>query len=355
MASLHTEKTAKFGNRLVGEGQPVFIICEGGVTNYGEIEIAKRQVDAAYEARVDAVKFQYSITENLVSKKVAKRLEPELGYDWFARMKYKEFTREEVRELKRYTETGNMPFFATAHDTEALDFLDKELGVPYFKIGSGESHNFEFLKNVGSRGKPVMISFGLQSDEEVQKAIETLRSAGIKDILVFHCTTLYPTPYDKVDLSRMLHLKKMLNLPVGISDHSIGWHTVLAAVALGAVAVEKHLTFGKNDPRSLDNPGALLPHEFKLMVDQIRDIEKTLTPVSGDERAGFLEKARDWAGQSIVAARDIPAGTIVTADLIRFKRPQRGGLPPSAAGSIIGRAVKVAIEADEQILEKHVA
>ena len=338
----------------MGEGEPVFIICEGGVTNYGELDLAKRQVDAAYEARADLIKFQVTVTENLISKKVAKRLQNEMGYDWFSRVKYKEFKSwDDVRELARYTQTGGYPFFATAHDDEALDFLDKELKQPFFKIGSGESHNYEFLKNIGSRGKPIIISFGLQSDEEIIKALDTLEKAGAKDIVVLHCTTLYPTPYDMLALPRMQHLKKLTGRPVGISDHSVGWHVVLAAVGLGASVVEKHITFGKNDPRSLDNAGALLPEEWVQMVSQIRDIEKALKDVPPAERSKALEKGRDWAGQSLVTLRPIAAGTLLARDMITFKRPARGGLPPSALESVLGKKVIKAIEEDEQILREH--
>lgn len=346
-------KPVKILNREVGPGRPVFIICEGGVTNYGELELAKRQVDAAYEARADIIKFQVSITENLISKKVAKRLEPELGYDWFSRVKYKEFSFDEARELARYVQTGGMPFFATAHDEEALEFLDKELNQPFLKVGSGEAHNYEFLKSVGRRGKPVIISFGLQSDEEIIKAVEILRDAGAKEIIALHCTTIYPTPYDKTDLPRIKHLQELLGVPVGISDHSIGWHVPLAAVALGACVVEKHLTFGKNDLRSLDNPGALLPQEFKLMVDEIRDIEKSLRPLSKEERLRFLEKGRDWAGQSIVAKRTLSIGTVITAADVTFKRPFKGGLGPEILEKILGKKVKKEILEDEQVTWEH--
>lgn len=349
MASLHAEKIVKLGDRLVGRGQSAFIICEGGVTNYGEFELAKRQVDAAYAAHADAIKFQAQSTERLVSRAVAKRLAPELGYDWYARMKYKEMSRDELRELKRYAETGGMPFFAAAHEAESLEFLDKELAVPFLKVGSGESHNFEFLKDVGSRGKPVLVSFGLQSDDEMMKAIETLRSAGAPGIVALHCTTLYPTPYTLVDLPRMRRLAELTGLPVGISDHSVGWHAVLGAVALGACVVEKHLTFDKDDPRSLDNPGALLPGEWKKMVREIRELEEALRAVPETERLEKLKEGRDWAGQSIVAARDISAGTVITPDLMVCKRPARGGLPPSAMSSVVGRRARVAIEEDEQI------
>ena len=351
---MKTGKTINLAGREVGEGCPVYVICEGGVTNYGELELAKRQVDAAYNAGADIIKFQVTKTENLISKKVAKRLQAEMGYDWFSRVKYKEFKSfNDVRELARYTQTGGYPFFATAHDEEALDFLDKELSQPFFKVGSGESHNYEFLKNIGSRGKPVIISFGLQSDEEIMKALGTLDKAGAKEIIVLHCTTLYPTPYEFVGLPRMAHLKKLTGLPVGISDHSVGWHVVLAGVALGARVVEKHITFGKTDPRSLDNAGALLPDEWVAMVKQIRDLEKALKSVPQEERQKQLQKGRDWAGQSLIALRNIPAGSVLKRDMITFKRPAKGGLAPEMAGKIIGKKVRVPIEEDEQILLDH--
>lgn len=344
---------ANFVGRKIGDGEPVYIICEGGVTNYGQLELAKRQVDAAYEARTDIVKFQVWKTENLISKKVAKRLQAEMGYDWFARVKYKEIPYDQIRELAKYVQTGGMPFFATAHEEDGLDFLDKELNQLFFKIGSGESHNYEFLKSVGKRGKPVMISFGLQSDEEILKAIKTLRDAGVKDIVALHCTTLYPTPYDKLDLKRMLYLRELLNVPIGLSDHSVGWHVPLAAVAMGACVIEKHLTFGKEDPRSMDNAGALYPEEFKAMVKQIRDLEKALIPGNEAERQQGLVKGRDWAGQSLMASKDIPAGTEITRETVTFKRPARGGLPPEKLSEIIGKKTKTTIEADEQILLEH--
>ena len=350
---MKTAKTINLAGREVGEGRPVYVICEGGVTNYGKLALAKKQTDAAREARADIVKFQVWKTENLISKRVAKRLEGELGYDWFSRVKYKEISFDKFKELEKYVNSAGMGFFATAHEDVGLDFLDKDLKQPFFKIGSGEAHNFEFLKNVGQRKKPVIISFGLQSDKEILKAVDTLRSAGTTEIIALHCTTSYPTLYEKADISRMSHLKKMLGVPVGISDHTVGWHVPLAAVALGACVVEKHITFDKNDPRSLDNPGALLPEEFKTMVSQIRDLERALKPMKKKDRANFLESSRDWAGQSIVASRVIMAGSVLKRDMITFKRPAKGGLAPEMAEKIIGKKVRVPIEEDEQILLGH--
>ena len=346
-------KTIKLGKILVGERQPCFIICEGGVTNYGQLKLAKTQVDSAVEAGCDIVKFQACVTEKLVSRKVSKRLEKELGYNWFERMKYKEFPFDQIEELFDYAKKSGIPVFATAHDDISLDFLDKTIQQPFFKIGSGESHNFEFLKNVGSRGKPVIISFGIQTDEEVVKAVKVLRQAGTKEIIALHCVSMYPTPYEYANLGRIEHLKKLLNVPVGISDHSVGWHIPLAAVALGACVVEKHITFDKKDPRSLDNPGALLPKEFKLMVQQVRDLEKGLVILNEHERIKALEKGRDWAGQSMVAVRDLPVGTVLTKKMITFKRPGKGGLPPGMIDEVVGKRVNKFVEEDEQLLLKN--
>jgi len=343
-------KPVTLHNREAGPGKPVVIICEAGVTNYGELDLAKRQVDAFYESGADFIKFQVvPSTEALVSKRVALRLKGELGYDWFSRMKYKELSLEKAREIARYVATGGTPFFATAHEEEGLNFLDKEMSQPFFKVGTGEASNYEFLKNIGKRGKPVIISFGFQNDYEIQRAVATLQDAGARGVVVLHCVSLYPTPHERVNLSRIEHLRNLLDVPVGISDHSMGWHVPVAGVALGACVVEKHLTFGKNDPRSSDNAGALLPEEFRTMVGHIRDIEKALSKNSEDDRLSALSHARDWAGQSIVAARDLSAEETLSEEMLRFKRPGRGGIPPSALLSIVGKKIKKHVPEDEQI------
>lgn len=344
------KKIIKLGERLVGDGQPCFIICEGGVTNYGNINLAKKQAKVASLAGVDIVKFQLTKTEKLVSKKVSKRLEQKLGYNWFDRMKYKEFSFGKMKEIFDYSRKFGVDVFATAHDDESLEYLDKGLKQKFFKVGSGEAHNFEFLKNVAKRGKPVIISFGVQTDEEVLQAIKILKHGGVKDIVVLHCVSIYPTPYKDTNLRRIEYLRNMLKLPVGISDHSAGWHIPLAAVAMGACVVEKHITFNKKDPRSLDNPGALLPEEFKIMVSQIRDIEKSKRIIAKKERIQCLKKGRDWAGQSIVAVKDLPVGVKLSKDKVAFKRPGMGGLPPAMLNKILGKKVKKYIEEDEQIL-----
>jgi sialic acid synthase SpsE len=161
--------------------------------------------------------------------------------------------------------------------------------------------------------------------------------------------SVYPTPWELARLERIPRLQELLGVPVGISDHSVGWHVPLAAVAIGAQAIEKHLTFDKADPRSLDNPGALEPNEFIEMVRQVRAVESALRPVPEETYREALSAAADWALQAIVAARDLEAGRRLSEDDLAFKRPLRGGIPASEVGSVVGRTLRRAVPGDEQI------
>lgn len=330
----------------------VFIICEAGVTNYGDFRLAKKQIDAAVAAQADAVKFQLWRTEDLVSEKVAKRHEKSLGYDWFARLKYKELSQKEIKGLQAYAKKNGILFFATAHDEASLEYLDKELRVPFFKVGSGEADNGDFLKNVGKRKKPVFISFGFQTDAEVRRAVRILKESGAPKVIPLHCVTKYPTPFEAVNMPRMDWLRKEFGV-AGFSDHSVGKHACIAAVARGATVIEKHLTFDKTDPRSLDNPGALLPEEFAALVRETRGVESALRASSPVSLMRTRADARAWAGQAIVAARDIAVGEKLTRAMLAFKRPAKGGIPASEVRTILGKRAKSAIPVDEQVLLKH--
>jgi N-acetylneuraminate synthase/N,N'-diacetyllegionaminate synthase len=338
-------RKVNLNNKLVGSGEPVYIIAEGGLTNFGDLSLAKKQVDAAMAAGCDAIKFQAQTTEELVSRKVAP--------DWYKRMKYKELSYHGIKELQRYCSVRNIEFFATAHTDVDLDFLDKELNVPFFKIGSGESINYDFLKNVGRRGKPVIISLGLHLNEnEIRKSIGALEDAGASEIIIMHCNTVYPTPPEVINLPMISRLKEMFDYPIGYSDHSVGWHMPLAAVALGAKIIEKHISFDLDDLRSLDCPGSCTPETLKLMIRQIREIEAALKE-PGILREEKIIQARQWAQQSIMAKKDIERGMVITRDMLAFKRPGKG-LPPYEAEKIIGKAAKRNIEADELILENDI-
>ena len=330
---------------LLRDGR-VFVICEGGVTNYGDPELAARQLEIAAESGADAVKFQAWRTEDLVSRPVAARLSDDLGYNWFDRLASRELPFEELRKLRARAAELDLVFFATPHDEGSLDAV-LTLDVPCLKIGSGEASNWRFLRRVGAAGKPVLISFGLQSDDEARRAVALLGESGAPEIVAFHTVSLYPTPPELAALDRIARLRDLLEVPVGISDHTVGWHVPLAAVALGAAAVEKHLTFDKTDPRSLDNAGALEPHEFPTMVAQIRDLESALaSPPVDDSR---LAASRDWALQAVVAAHDLEAGHLLADGDVAFKRPARGGVPAADVATLLGRRLRRKIDHDEQI------
>ena len=266
-------------------------------------------------------------------------------------MKYKELSHEELKKLWKYCSIRNIDCFITAHTNVDLDFLDKILNVPFFKVGSGESLNFDFLKNVGKRKKPVIISLGMHlNDDEIRKTVATLEDAGARDIILLHCNTVYPTPPNINHLRMIEKLKHMFDYPVGYSDHTVGWHNVVAAVAIGACFIEKHISFDLNDKRSLDCAGSCTPETLKTMVKEIREVEDSLKePASLREEK--IKQGRSWARQSIVAKVDILEGTIINYDMLDFKRPGKG-LAPDEHRKIVGKKSKKYIEKDELILEE---
>ncbi len=336
-------KKVCLSDKLVGDGEPVYIAAEGGLTNWGDLALAKKQVDAAMAAGCDAIKFQAQTTEHLVSKR-------ENPY-WYRRLKYKELSYDDLRKLRDYCAVRNIEYFVTAHVEADLDFLDKELNVPFIKVGSGESINYDFLRNVGSRGKPVIMSLGLHlTDDEITKSIKALEDGGTKKIIVLHCNTVYPTPPDINDLWRITHLKTLSDYPVGYSDHTVGWHMVIAAVALGATFIEKHLSFDKSDKRSFDCPGSGTPEDWKLIVDQIREIEKALRPDESAKKRHeeLIVNARKWARQSVTALVPIEKGTKITKEMLMLKRPGTG-LGPDELPKVIGKIAKRNILEDEFI------
>jgi len=327
----------------------VFVIAEAGVTNYGDPELAFRQVDVAAEASVDAVKFQAWRTENLVSRPVAARLSDRLGYDWYTRMEERRLTEDELRAVRDYADDRDVLFFATAHDEASLRFIVDELAVPLVKVGSGESANYRFLREVGATGLPTLVSFGLQTDDEAARAVETLLASGAPDVVAFHCVSVYPTPPELARLDRIAALRERLGVPVGISDHTVGRHIALAAVALGATAIEKHLTFDKADPRSLDNPGALEPDELVALVREVRELEAALRPVAEADFLAAVETSRAWATQAVVAARTLEPGEVIGPADVALKRPALGGIPADCVDAVVGRRVRSRVAADEQV------
>jgi N,N'-diacetyllegionaminate synthase len=331
----------KIGDRLVGGGQPCFVIAEAGVAHFGSLDIARSLVDVAAEAGADAVKFQVFKTERLVSSAAP---------EWIERLRPKELPFSSFEELKRYAEKAGILFMATAHEEYSADFLD-ELGVPAFKVGSGEVSNEPFLRHLAAKGKPLLISTGLHDDAAIRAVLEVCGDAGCRDIALLHCVTAYPTPYGEANLRAIPVMQERYGVPVGYSDHTVGFEIPLAAVALGATIVEKHICLDKSITGSQDCKVACDRADLRAFVAQVRHVEVAL----GSGEKVVSESARrsiEWARKSLVARHRLSAGHRLTINDVVMKRPGTGIRPDEVEGAI-GRELARAVEADEVIKWEH--
>lgn len=301
------------------------IIAEAGVNHNGDIDIALALCNAAKESGADVVKFQTWETEKIITKNVeqAEYQKENTGIkeSQFDMLKRLELTRDEFKRIKEYCDSIGIIFASTADESDSLDFLIS-LGIPFIKIGSGEIGNISYLRYIGSKKLPVIISTGMSSLADVDISLQALRDGGATDITVLHCTTNYPCEYRNVNLNAMCTLKDAFKLPVGYSDHTIGNTVAVAAVALGATVIEKHFTLDKNmdgpDHRASSNPD-----EFKTLVREIRNIEMAL----GDGRKVPTNEEKCISKvvlKRIVAKKPIAKGQVINEQDICIKRNNIG-------------------------------
>lgn len=317
------------------------IIAEAGVNHNGSLELAKRLADMAKQCGADIVKFQTAKLSSLVSKdaKMAKYQKKNIGKEISQRemLKKRLLSYEQFRELASYCQKIGMEFLSTPFDIESIFFL-QELGCKFWKIPSGEVTNYPYLKELAKTGKPILMSTGMCYLEEVEAAIKVLQKYGSGPIQLLHCTTEYPAPYEEVNLLAINTLKETFQMEVGYSDHTEGIEVAAAAVAMGAVTIEKHLTLDKT-MEGPDHKASLEPKEFKAFVHAIRHIEKAMG--TGEKRPTFSEQGnRLIARKSIIAKKDILKGEIFTEENITTKRPGSGISPmkwPFVLGRIAGR------------------
>lgn len=327
----------------------VFIIAEAGVNHNGSLEVAKKLVDKAVEAGVDAVKFQTFKTENIVCKTAAKaeyqKDTTDAEESQFEMLKKLELTPQMHDELIKYCKEREIQFLSTPFDLDSIDYLNS-LDIPIMKVPSGEITNYPYLKKVGMTKKPVILSTGMSELEELRDAVKVLQDNGNEDITVLHCNTEYPTPYGDVNLRAMLELKEKLNLKVGYSDHTLGIAIPIAAVAMGAEVIEKHFTLDKN-MEGPDHKASLEPDELKAMVRAIRSVEEALGV--GEKKPSESEKKNlAVARKSIVAKRKIVKGELFTEDNLTVKRPGHG-ISPMRWNEMMGKIANRNYEVDELI------
>jgi N,N'-diacetyllegionaminate synthase len=329
----------KIAGRSVGEGSPVLIIAEAGVSHFGDPGKARALVELAAEARADVFKTQAFSTKRLISAHMP---------EWRDRLSSKEVDFDFIAAMKQRCDEHGLIFLCTAHDESVLPWLD-ELGVPAFKVGSGERGNVDFFRILGERGKPVILSTGMYRIGDVHEALEAFDTAGCRELAVLHCVTSYPTPMDQVNLKAMDALREIFAGPVGYSDHTQGSLAVMAAVARGAQIIEKHITLDFDVPNAQDWKVSCGPHDFHDFVLKVRDVERALG--TAEKRPQPCETgATEWALKSLVATRELPQGTILEAGMLVAKRPG-GGLPPNRYQEVIGRRLKRRLQQDEALLE----
>lgn len=329
----------------------VFIIAEAGVNHNGDMERARRMIDTACEAGVDAIKFQ-----TFKAEKVASPYAPKAHYQLtlsspnesqIEMLKKLELTPSDHEELIHYCRRKGIMFLSTPFDLESIDVLN-EFGLDMFKIPSGEITNLPYLKKVGSLKKRVILSTGMAEMKEIKDALKIVTIAGtLKDrITVLHCTSAYPTPYEDVHLRAMEIIRDELNVDVGYSDHTLGVEVSIAAVARGATVIEKHFTLDRT-MEGPDHKASLEPGELKFMVEAIRHVEKALGATIKRPSPSELVN-RTVVRKSIVASQDIEKGDLFTETSITVKRPGTG-ISPMLWDTVVGRPARRRYTKDEQI------
>ncbi|MDY4465867.1 MAG: N-acetylneuraminate synthase [Candidatus Treponema excrementipullorum] len=325
------------------------IIAEAGVNHNGKLDLALKLCDAAKEAGADVVKFQTWKTEKIITRTVSQADyqtentgKTESQFDMLKRL---ELSYDDFRKIKAHCDKIGIQFASTADEEESLDFLIS-LGIPFIKIGSGEITNIPYLRIMGSKKLPVIISSGMSTLAEVDTALAELRNAGATDIILLHCTTNYPCPMQDVNLKAMLTLKEAFKIPVGYSDHTEGIEVPVAAVAMGAKVIEKHFTLDRN-MEGPDHLASTEPVEFKKMVDSIRNIEKALGTGEKLPTKSEIDISKVVL-KRCVASKKIKTGEIFNENNLTVKRNDKG-LPAKYWDLLIGKKATKEYEIDEAV------
>jgi sialic acid synthase SpsE len=337
------------GDRTVGPGHPCYVIAEAGANHNKDLGIARRLIDVAAGAGADAVKFQ-TYSGALYSTKTPgfKYLEPTTDLSPSELLADIALPREWQGELAAYATERGIDFFSTPFDLDAVREL-AALGVPVLKIASFEIVDPQLIRAAGATGLPLIISTGMAMLGEIEDAIEAAVDGGAPAVGLMQCTSVYPAPANRINLRAMATMERAFAVPVGLSDHALGTAVPIAAAALGAAFVEKHFTLDRT-MTGPDHPFALEPEELRAMVSGIREAQLAL----GDGlKAGPTPEEREemfiLGRRSLIAARDLAAGTRLERDMITTKRPGFG-IAPKHVDLVVGRELKVDVEADEILL-----
>jgi N,N'-diacetyllegionaminate synthase len=331
----------------------VKIIAEAGVNHNGKVSLARKLIEVASQSGADAVKFQTFLTDATVTKH-AEKAEYQKSYDkghtdQFSMIKNLELSFDDFSELNEYAKELSIQFLSTAFDLESLNYLES-INLPLHKVASGEITNLPYLRQVGSKGKPVILSSGMSTMREIACALEVLEESGVSrsNVTVLHCNTAYPTPMEDVNLNAMASIRNELGVNVGYSDHTMGIEVPIAAVAMGAKILEKHFTLDCSMPGP-DHAASLEPEGLKEMVASIRNIERALgngikVPSSSERKNTSVIR------KSIVARKSILKGENFSEQNLAVKRPGTG-ICPMRWDDVIGKNSSRDYKKDELIQE----
>ena len=333
--------TITIGSREVGAGRPCFVIAEAGINHNGDVKIAAELVAAAAEAGADAIKFQTHLPEFEMLKGGATAAY--VGESLFDLLTRTALSRDGHLQMQELAKRKGIVFLSTPFSREAADYLDS-IGVPAFKTGSGELTNIPLQRHIARKGKPMIVSTGMSTPEEIDATVRALDEEHATFALM-HCTSTYPTPFEHVQLGCIAGLQSKYGVPVGFSDHTLGTAISLAAVAAGANIFEKHFTASRSLPGP-DQQGSMEPKELEALVKDIRAIEKSLGATKKIQPGE--QDVRDMALHSVVSLRDIPAGATIAGEDVWVKRPGTG-IPAGQLNEVIGRVAKQAIAKDRLI------
>ena len=329
--------------------EPLFVIAECGVNHNGSLPMALELVDRAAAAGADAVKFQTFRPDALVSRTARKaryQLAAVGGTDTQLEMlESLVLTEADHHALRQRCDARSIEFMSTPFDEASCDLLER-VGVARFKIGSGDLTHLPLVRHVASKGRPVILSTGMATLAEVEAAVDAVRAAGDPPLTLLHCVTEYPAPLDQLNLRAMETLRHAFGLPVGYSDHSLGPEASIAAVALGAVVVERHLTLDRGLPGP-DHSASSEPEELRALIATLRQVQNALG--DGVKRPAPCELGnREVARRSLVAARDLRAGERLAPGLVAIKRPATG-IQPADLEQALGRRLAADVAADTPI------
>ena len=341
-------KKIKIGKKEIYNFSKPYIIAEIGANHNGDMDLAKKMIDSAVLCGADAAKFQSWSPKSLIAKEEYDRNQiyddsPKKHFGSLKEMVEKYYLREEQHfELKEYCANKKIDFCSSPFSEVEADLLEK-CDVPFYKVASMDINNYQLLNHLAEKGKPVILSTGMARLSEIDKAVELLNKKNCTDIALLHCISIYPPLYEDIHLNNITMLQKAFGLPIGFSDHTIGFSIPLASVALGACIIEKHFTTDKNLP-GWDHLISADPYEMKIICEESGNISKSMGSFSRIVSEAEQEKKFKFR-RSVVITKDLPSGHILTHDDLTSKRPGTG-ISPDMIESIVGRKLNKVKEED---------